>query len=241
MFKVHVRSALILFALLPAASAAEPIKLRLSYFTSDTEVLYRTAVKPFVDSVNVAANGLLEIEAFTSGSLGKSYSGQAQLVLDGVADFAFINPGLTPERFPDDAVVELPGLFNDVREASFAYTRLVASGALRGYEDFFVVGALAGGPQSIHTRLPISSLKGLQGKKIRASNRTEAEVLDALGMSAQVLPINQTAEAIGRGAIDGRTRHSCGRHLGGGKARHRSPSVSKRDLGRERVGAVPGR
>jgi TRAP-type C4-dicarboxylate transport system substrate-binding protein len=206
MFNVHARCALVLFALLPAAAAAaEPIKLKLSYYTSDTEVLYRTAVKPFVDSVNVAANGLVEIEVFASGSLGRSYPGQAQLVLDGVADLAFINPALTPERFPDDAVIELPGLFNDVREASFAYTRLVASGALRGYEDFYVVGAIAGGPQSIHARLPISSLKDLQGKRIRASNRTEAAVLNALGMSAQVLPINQTAEAISRGTIDGAT------------------------------------
>ena len=55
MFNVRARCALILFALLallPAASAAEPIKLKLSYYTSDTEVFYRTAVKPFVDSVN---------------------------------------------------------------------------------------------------------------------------------------------------------------------------------------------
>src|SRR6202043_1497873 len=96
-------------------------------------------------------------------------------------------------------------LFNDVREASFAYTRLVTSGALRGYEDFHIVGALAGGPQSINARLPVSSLKDLQGRKIRAANRTEAAVLNALGMSAQVLPINETAEAIARGTVDGAT------------------------------------
>jgi TRAP-type C4-dicarboxylate transport system substrate-binding protein len=205
MFKHLLRCATIAFALLPVAAAAEPIKLKFSYYTSDREVVYRSAVKPFVDSVNVAANGLIEIEVFTSGSLGKSYPGQTQLVLDGVADLAFVNPGLTPEQFPDDTVMELPGLFNDVREASFAYTRVIASGALRGYEDFFVVGALAGGPQSIYTRPPIASLKDLQGKKIRASNRTEGKVLSALGTSAEVIPINQTAEAISRGAIDGAT------------------------------------
>jgi TRAP-type C4-dicarboxylate transport system substrate-binding protein len=199
------RFAILAILLVPLAAAADPIKLKLSYYTSDREVLYRTAVKPFVDSVNVAANGLIEIEVFSSGSLGKSYPGQVQLVLDGVADIAFVNPGLTPELFPDDAVMELPGLFQDVQEASFVYTRLLASGSLRGYQDFFVVGAPAGGPQSIHTRSPISSLKDLQGKKIRASNRTEGAVLKALGMSAEVLPINQTAEAISRGTIDGAT------------------------------------
>jgi TRAP-type transport system periplasmic protein len=187
------------------AAVAQPVKLTFSYYTSDREVIYLSAVKPFIDSVNAAANGLIEIDAFTSGSLGKSYAGQAQLVLDGGADFAFVNPGLTPEQFPDDGVMELPGLFRDMREASVVYTRLVASEILRGYEDFFVVGAVVGGPQSIHTRPPISSLADLRGRKIRASNRTEGLVLDALGMSAKVMPINATAEAISRGDIDGAT------------------------------------
>ena len=128
-----------------------------------------------------------------------------QLVLDDVADLAFVNPALTPEQFPDDGVLELPGLFRDVREASIVYTRIVASGALRGYQDFFVVGAFTGGPQTINMRMPISSLQDLQGKKIRAANRTEAATLKALGMSAAVIPINQTAEAIGRGTVDGAT------------------------------------
>ena len=205
MFKALARCALLSFVLLPGTAIGEPITLKFSYYSSDREVIYLSAVKPFIDGVNAAANGLVEIDAFTSGSLGKSYAGQAQLVLDGVADLAFANPGLTPEQFPDDTVMELPGLFRDVREASIVYTRLVASGALRGYGDFFVVGAVAGGPQSIHTRPPISSLADLRGKKIRASNRTEGLVLDALGMSAKVIPINATADAISREDIDGAT------------------------------------
>jgi len=205
MFKMLARCALFAAVMSPAPSAAEPIKLKLSYFTSDREIIFRTAVKPFVDSVNAAANGLLEIEVFASGALGKSYPGQAQMVLDGVADIALLNPALTPEKFPDDTVIELPGLFHSVREASFVYTRLLARGALRGYEDFFVIGAFGGGPQTIHTRAPIASLKDLQGKKIRASNRTEGAVLTALGMSGEVMAVNQTAEAISRGTIDGAT------------------------------------
>jgi TRAP-type C4-dicarboxylate transport system substrate-binding protein len=205
MCKVLLGCALLSLVLLPCMATADPIKLKFSYYTSDREVIYLAAVKPFIDGVNAAANGLIEIDAFTSGSLGKSYASQTQLVLDGMADFAFVNLGLTAEQFPDDAVMELPGLFRDVREASIVYTHLVASGALRGYEDFFVVGAMAGGPQSIHTRSPISALKDLQGKKICASNRTEGLVLDALGMSAEVIPINATADAISRGVIDGAT------------------------------------
>ena len=105
MLKALIRCAMFSFALLPGMATAEPILLKFSYYSSDREVIYLSAVKPFIDSVNAAANGLIEIDPFTSGSLGKSYAGQAQLVLDGVADFAFANPGLTPERFPDDTVM----------------------------------------------------------------------------------------------------------------------------------------
>ncbi len=205
MLRSFVRLLTAAFVLLPIMAAAEPIKLKFSYYTSDREVLYRTVVKPFVDNVNEAGKGLVEIEVFPSGSLGKSYAGQAQLVLDGVADIAFVNPGLTTEQFPDDGVMELSGLFQDVREASFVYSRLLASGALRGYEDFLVIGALAGGPQSIHTRPPVSSLTDLKAKKIRVSNRTEGAVLNALGMFTDIIPINRTAEAISGGSIDGST------------------------------------
>lgn len=205
MLKALACCSLVSFSLLPGAAVAEPIKLKFSYFTSDTEVVYRSAVKPFVDSVNAAAKGLLEIDVYASGSLGKSYAGQMQLVLDNVADIAFVNPALTPEQFPDDGVLELPGLFRDVREASIVYTRLVASGALRGYQDFTVIAAVTGGPQNINMRMPISSLQDLRGRKIRAANRTEAATLEALGMSPVIIPINQTAEAISRGTVDGAT------------------------------------
>jgi TRAP-type C4-dicarboxylate transport system substrate-binding protein len=127
------------------------------------------------------------------------------MVLDGIADIAWINPGLTPNLFPDNTVIELPGLFRDAREATLVYTRVVASGAMKGFENFFVVAAIGTEPLSIHARFPIDSLKDLAGKKIRSNNPTEGAVLSALGMIPEVMPINQTSEAIGRGAIDGAT------------------------------------
>jgi TRAP-type C4-dicarboxylate transport system substrate-binding protein len=203
MFKALARCALLSLALLPCAATAEPITLKLAFFSSDREGNYLEAVKPFVDAIN--ASGVIHIDVYLSGALGKSYPGQAQLVLDGGADFAFVNPGLTPELFPDNTAIALPGLFRDAREATLVYTRMVASGALKGYEEFFVVAALGTGPLSIHTRLPAVSLKDLKGKKIRAINPTEVAALKALDIAPEVLPINQTAEAISTGKIDGST------------------------------------
>ena len=135
MFKALARCALFAMALLPCAARAEPIKLKFAFFSSDQEGNYREAVKPFVDAIN--ATGLIHTDVYLSGTLEKSYPGQAQLVLDGGADFAFVNPGLTPDLFPDSTAIALPGLFRDAKEATLVYMRLVASGEL--------MSALAGG------------------------------------------------------------------------------------------------
>jgi TRAP-type C4-dicarboxylate transport system substrate-binding protein len=190
-------------ALLPGHAFSEPIKLKLSYFSSDRTLLYLGGVKPFVDKVNAEAKGLLEIEVYFSGALGKAPAQQPQLVKDGIAELAYIIPGYTADQFPDNAVIELPGLFRNQAEASLVYTRLIAANALRGYEDFVVNNAFTAEPHSIHTRKPITSLDDLKGLKIRVNNPTEAATFDKLGMRAIVMPVNQISEAISSGSIDG--------------------------------------
>ena len=134
--------------LLPLAATAEPVTLKLSFFTSDRSIAYQAAVKPFVDAINADGQGPLKIDVYPSGALGKVQSELPKQVLDGTADIAFIVPGQNPELFQDNAVVELPGLFRDSREASLTYTRLVASNSLAGYQDYFVIGAFATQPET---------------------------------------------------------------------------------------------
>jgi TRAP-type C4-dicarboxylate transport system substrate-binding protein len=203
MFKTLARCALLWLAMLPAVSAAEPIKLKMAYFSSDRTTTYLAAIKPFVDAVNAEAADLVQIDVSVSGTLGKNPIQQLQLVLDGTADLAFVVPGYTPERFPDNEVIELPGLFKNIREATLVYTGLIAANALRGYDDLFVVGAFAAEPETIHTRLPATSLEALAGMRIRSNNPVQGAALAGLGMVPVEIPINQTSSAISSGKLDG--------------------------------------
>jgi len=200
---MRVCCALIIFALLPFAASAAPIKLKFSFFSSDREYAYEKVVKPFVNAVNLEGKGFVEIELYPSGALGRSYAQQAQLVLSGEADIAWVNPALTPELFSDNSVIELPGLFRDAQEAVQVYTRIAGSGSLRGYEDFFLIAAMSTEPLTIHMRSPVESLDDLKGKRIRTGRQTEVAVLKALGAEPVLMPINQVADAINSGAIDG--------------------------------------
>jgi TRAP-type C4-dicarboxylate transport system substrate-binding protein len=203
MLKELARIALVTLSLLPCAAAAEPVSLTLAYFSSDRTTTYLATIKPFVDAVNEEGADVLQIDVAFSGALGKNPAEQLQLVLDGTADLAFIIPGYTPERFPDNAAVELPGLFDGVREATLVYTGLIAANALRGYDELFVVGAFATEPETIHTRPPAATLQALEGMRIRSNNQVQGAALTKLGMIPVQMPINRASGAISSGALDG--------------------------------------
>ena len=124
-------------------------------------------------------------------------------MLEGAVDLAFVVPGYTPARFPDNTVIELPGLFADVHEATLVYTRLIAANELRGYDELFVVGAFATEPETKHTWPPAGSLDKLRGMRIRANNPVQGAALARLGMVPVQMPINQASSAISSGKLDG--------------------------------------
>ena len=76
--------------LLPALAQAEPINLKLAFFSSDRTHLYRAGVKPFVDAVNKEGKDQVKIEVHLSGSLGQYPINQSQLLRDGIADIAYV-------------------------------------------------------------------------------------------------------------------------------------------------------
>lgn len=187
----------------PALGRAEPATLKLAYFSSDRSSTYLNAIEPFVMAVNAAGENIVSIEVHAGGGLGHDPRQQLQLVLDGTADIAFIIPGYTPERFPDNGVIELPGLFRDIREATLTFTRLVETGALRGYEDLVVIGPFAAEPSNIHSHQPAASLDDLAGQRVRVNNPVEAAAVAALGMNPIQAPLAAAANAISAGAMDG--------------------------------------
>ena len=205
MFRYFLRIAATVLILLPAMAAAEPTKLKLSFYTSDRSNIYQNSIKPFVEAVNHDGQGLIEIEVYFGGTINKVQANEPQLVADGTADIALITIGRSPNMFPDSTVMTLPGIFRDQRQASLVFTRLIELGALKGYEDFFVVGAFVSDAESIHSRKPIASIEDLKGLTIRTNNKIEAAVLERLGAKAVPIAINQTMEALSAGQIDGAT------------------------------------
>ena len=96
MLNIIARLAAVASLLAPCLTSAEPITLKLSFFTSDRTTAYRAVVKPFVDAVNREGGDRLKILVYPSGTLGKVQRDLPQLVLQGGADIAFVVPGQNP-------------------------------------------------------------------------------------------------------------------------------------------------
>ncbi len=90
--------------------------LKWAVFTPDSEVTFRTVMKPFAEAVQRESDNAVAFDLFPNGALGRNPGQQPQMVIDGIADVAWVVPSYSPGRFPDTEVLELPGLFTDLRE-----------------------------------------------------------------------------------------------------------------------------
>jgi TRAP-type transport system periplasmic protein len=181
--------------------------LKWSVFTPDSEVTFRTVMKPFAETVQRETGNGIIFDLFPNGALGRNPGQQPQMVIDGVADIAWVVPSYSPGRFTDTEVLELPGLFKDIRESSLVATRLNERKVFSDYADFYVIGMWGTSPYSIHTNFPVTSIGDLRGKTIRASSKNESAALRAFGAVPIGMPVTEIPEAISRGTISGTTSH----------------------------------
>ncbi|MEZ5653148.1 MAG: TRAP transporter substrate-binding protein DctP [Burkholderiaceae bacterium] len=182
---------------------AEEVTLRLSYFGGQKGTTYADALLPWTEAINKEGAGVLKIEPYPGGSLVASPRGQVKALTDGVADIAFVVFSYTPGRFPDTEVLELPTLYNNLRESSGVIRALYDKGMLKGFEDFYVPMIATTYPYNFHTTKPVSKVADLKGMKIRAGGPVAGAALRALGAVPVGMPMPAVAENISKGVLDG--------------------------------------
>jgi TRAP-type C4-dicarboxylate transport system substrate-binding protein len=195
-----------------AAAEAEATKLKFAVFTPDKEMTFVNIMKPFAANVAKASQGTVELELFPNGALGRDPGKQMKMVQDGVADVAWIIPAYTPGVFPDDEVVELPGIIRDSREGSIAIWRLWEKGLIRGYENLVPLAIFTADPYTVHADYPVAKLDDLKGKKIRAAGPVASAAVTMAGAAPVGMPFTQITESISRGVIDGTLAHPIALH-----------------------------
>jgi TRAP-type transport system periplasmic protein len=187
-----------------ALAQEAPVTLKFAHWVPPTHVLATQAIPNWISAIEAASGGTIKFATFPAGQLGKP-TDHYDLAKDGIADVAWVNPGLNAGRFPVFAVAQLPMLVGDSVGGSKAMTEWY-----RGYEaqemgDVKVCLAHMMYGSMLHTKRKVVDPQDLKGMKIRPSSSAEATLIRLAGGSAVPGANPQAREMIDRGVADGTT------------------------------------
>ena len=188
----------------PAAAQDKPFNLKLSHWVPATHPLQK-AMEEWGASVEKASNGTIKSTVYPAQQLGKAPD-HYDMTRDGIVDFAYINPGYQPGRFPIIGAGELPFLMSDAKGGSEALDVWYRKYAPTEMKDVKFCLAFIHSPSSFHTRTKkIVVPDDVKGMKIRPAHATMANFVTLLGGTNVQSSAPEVRDIIERGVADGVT------------------------------------
>ncbi len=199
-----LRSAAALGLSLFATAAAAQVTLNVNTWVPPSHLLVADAVMPFCKDVEGATQGRVKCNLLPKAVVSAPQTFDA--VRDGLADLSFIVPGYTPGRFVLADAPEFPFMGDTSEALSVAYQR-VYDKMIAKHNEFKGVHVLAvfthGPGQIYNTKRAVSSLKELEGLKIRVGGGLVNEVAKVLGTVPMLKPAPESYELLSQGVADG--------------------------------------
>lgn len=188
----------------PHAKAADKMHLRYSQWLpagwwGQSKMLY-----PWFKQVAKATEGRVIIEP-TAKSLGAPPR-QNQLVIDGIADVAWVVHGYTPGVFPLSEMVELPFITRSAEANATAYwsvfNKVFKPAGM--HKDSHVLTVFLHAPGNIYnSKRAISTLDDFRGLKIRIPNSVTSDALKLLNAVPVAAPVTKLRDGLAKKIFDG--------------------------------------
>lgn len=190
-----------LLAIVPAAAQDGPVELKFAHWLAADHVLNRTGFDAWARSIEAASDGTLKIVIHAAQELGRT-ADHYDMARDGVADFAFINPGHVPGRFPIFTAIELPFTVTDPLKGTAALDRWYRKYAAQEMADVRFCLAHVHDPGALHARMPVATPSDVEGARVRTVSDSTHALVKALGGVPVRVPAPEARKAIKKGAID---------------------------------------
>lgn len=190
-----------LFGFGTAVAQDGPVELKLAHFLPADHVLARTGFRAWARSIEEASDGTLKIAIHGAQELGKT-ADHYDMARDGVADFAFVNPGYLPARFPIFTAIELPFGVTDPLKGTAALDRWYRRHAAAEMPDVRFCLAHVHDPGALHGRMPVAAPGDLHGARVRTVSDSTHALVKALGGMPVRVPAPEARKALKKGAID---------------------------------------
>jgi len=162
------------------------------------------AVQAWADSLKKASGGSINPTLFPSEQLGKAFD-HYDMARDGLTDFAFVNPGYQPGRFPIFAAASLPFEISNAKAGSAAIDAWYRAYAAKEMKEVKYCFAFAHDPGALHSRKKVLLPADMKGLKVRPATSTVGQMVTLLGGTNVQASAPEARDAIERGVADALT------------------------------------
>ena len=184
----------------PARAQDKPVQLKLSHWVPPAHPL-QPALEAWAADIEKASNGTIKSTIFPSEQLGKAFD-HYDMARDGIADFAYVNPGYQPGRFPIIAAGELPFLMSDAKGGSAALDAWYRKYAAMEMKGVHFCLAFVHDPGTFHSHKKILLPSDLKGLKVRPANATIGQFMTMLGATNVQASAPEARDVLSRGVAD---------------------------------------
>jgi TRAP-type C4-dicarboxylate transport system substrate-binding protein len=202
LIELCLTAALVLSAAIASAAHAQDkeVELKLSLWVPPAHPLVPSS-QAWAADIEKASNGTIKSTVFPSEQLGKAFD-HYDMARDGIADFAYVNPGYQPGRFPIIAAGELPFLIGDAKGGSAALDAWYRKYAATEMKDVHFCMAFVHDPGTFHSHKKILVPADLKGLKVRPANATIGQFMTLLGATNVQASAPEARDVLARGVAD---------------------------------------
>jgi len=190
---------------LSAPGASAQTVIRYSNWLPPSLFLWKDILVPWAAEVEKATQGRVKIEV--APKVVGTAASQFDVLVDGLADAAYVNASYTPGRFPAAELAELPlgGENAEVMSPAFDRTYRKHLEKLNEFKGVHILSIFTITPLQVFTKdgKAIKTVEDFKGLKLRSPNPTTTHVMELTG----AVPIHKSSteafEMLASGLIDG--------------------------------------
>ena len=190
----------LLAASAPAFAQDKTVQLKLAHWLPPAHPLH-PAFQAWAADIEKASGGTIKSTIFPSEQLGKAFD-HYDMARDGIADFAYVNPGYQPGRFPVIAGGELPFLATNGKSGSAAFDAWYRKYAATEMKDVHFCFAFISDPGALHSHKRILLPAEMKGLKVRPADATIAAFVTQLGGTNVQASAPEARDVLARGVAD---------------------------------------
>ncbi len=184
----------------PALAQDKTVTLKMSSWVPPAHPLNPSLVA-WAKDIETESGGTIKATLFPSEQLGKAMD-HYDMARDGIADFAYVNPGYQPGRFPIAAAGELPFLIANAKGGSAAFDEWYRPYAAKEMKDIHYCFGFVNDPGTFHSKHKIVLPEDLKGDKVRPGSATQGAMVTLLGGTNVQASAPEAREVLERGVAN---------------------------------------